>query len=106
MTLILAVLVGFPLGFLLRSRTSALIAYIALHAFLFTFQSLELLLEWVGGDPAAFGPFPRFDNAQTLGYGAVNLGFYALGLGLLVLGSRVARRRRGTRAVDLDAARA
>ena len=94
MELIVMLLVPFPIGFLLRSRTAAFIAYIALHAFVFTFQSLNLLLEWAGGSQEAFGAFPDASAGDVLSYGIVNLMIYAVGLGLVYLGSRLGSRRR------------
>jgi len=76
----------FPLGFALKSRAVAYIVYSALHVFLFTFQSLNLLFEWVDGSESAFGPYPEADSGQVWGYGAVNLAICLAGLGLVALG--------------------
>lgn len=104
MALVLMVLAPFPLGFLLKSRVWAYLAYIALHAFVFTFQTLTLIIEWVGGSEAAFGPYPDASTEQLWGYGAMNLLIYLVGLGLVVLGHRVRtwRRRGRSGAVNLD----
>ena len=107
MELIIMLLVPFPLGFLLKSRVTAYIAYIAIHAFAFTFQTLNLIIEWVGGSEAAFGPYPDASSTDVWGYGAVNLLIYLVGLGLVALGHRVQAWRRGRRsgAVSLDPVR-
>ena len=43
-----------PLGFFLRSRVAAFLTYVAMHSFVFTFQSTTLTLAWVAGSDAAF----------------------------------------------------
>lgn len=95
------IVAAFPLGFFVRNRTAAFVAYIALHSFVFTFQSTALTLEWASGDYAAFdgkdpNPWP---------YGLVNVIIYGAGLGLVALGQKVSARRRraGAQAVDLAA---
>jgi len=88
MELLLTVLVPFPLGFAVRNRMAAYIAYIALHAFVFTFQTLNLLIEWVGGSEHAFGTYPDANSSDVWGYGVVNLVIYLVGLGLVALGHR------------------
>jgi hypothetical protein len=104
MELIVLLLAPFPIGMLVKSRVWAYIAYIAIHAFVFTFQSLSLVIEWVGGSTAAFGPYPHADTKQVWGYGSVNLAIYLVGLGLVALGQRVQawRRSRRSGAVSLD----
>lgn len=104
MELILAVLLPFPLGWFVRNQLVAYVAYIAAHAFVFTFQTLTLVLEWAGGDEAAFGPFPDASMGSVTGYAVVNLVIYAAGLGLVHLGHRLSARRRAkaTGAVHLD----
>ena len=96
MNLVLLIIAPFPLGFFLRHRTAAFIAYIAAAQFLFTFQTAWLLLDWGGGDEAAFGgPFPDHDVEKFLGYGAINAIIFVVGLGLVTLGARLGRSRRG-----------
>jgi hypothetical protein len=94
MELILMLLVPLPVGFFLRNRLAAFVTYIAVHSFVFTLQTLNLLIEWTGGSQEAFGPYPKGSNANVLGYAAVNLAIYAAGLGLVYLGSRLGARRR------------
>jgi predicted Na+-dependent transporter len=103
MELIIMVLAPFPIGFLIRNRLAAFVTYIALHGFVFTFQTLNLILEWAGGSQEAFGPYPKASSGSILGYGLVNLVIFAVGLGLVYLGGRVgARRRSRERAVALE----
>ena len=106
MELLLTVLVPFPMGFAVRNRTTAYLAYIALHAFVFTFQSLNLLIEWVGGSTHAFGAYPEANASDVWGYGVVNLVIYLVGLGLVALGhrSRVWYGARGAGSANPDPA--
>ena len=107
MELIVMILIPLPLGLLVRSRMAAFVAYIAIHSFVFTFQTASLILEWINGSTRAFGPYPEFSNEEVWGYAIVNLVIYAVGLGLVALGHRI-RNRRGARpdTVELDPARA
>jgi hypothetical protein len=104
MELILMVLAPFPIGFFVRNRPAAFITYIALHGFVFTFQTLNLILEWAGGSQEAFGPYPKSSSGNVFSYGAVNLVIFGVGLGLVYLGSRLGARRRSrsANAVALD----
>jgi hypothetical protein len=92
--LIIMLLAPFPIGYFIRNRMAAYLAYVALHSFVFTFQSTTLLKEWTGGDYSAFVKNPA---TADWSYGLVNLAIYAAGLGLVALGTRVgAKRRRAT----------
>ena len=68
----------FPIGYFIRNRMAAYLAYVALHSFVFTFQSTTLLKEWNGGDYSAFVKNPA---AVDWSYGLVNLLIFAAGLG-------------------------
>jgi hypothetical protein len=100
MELIILLIAPLPIGFLVRNRLVAFLAYIALHAFVFTFQSVALVTEWVAGRSDAFGKFPEASSTEVFAYGVVNLVIYAAGLGLVYLGSRLAARRRGPVALE------
>ena len=63
-----------PIGYFIRNRIAAYLAYIALHSFVFTFQSSTLLKEWNGGDYSAFVKNPA---AVDWSYGLVNLLIFA-----------------------------
>ncbi|TDU90504.1 hypothetical protein EV138_4095 [Kribbella voronezhensis] len=104
MVAIITVLFAFPLGYFLRNRTSAYLAYVAIYAYSFTFQTLYLLRSWIGGSGEAF---PRDAEKLPLGYLAVTAGIYAVGFVLITVAHRLAtkRRTRPTAPVDLDAAR-
>jgi hypothetical protein len=101
--LIVVILTAFPIGYLLKPRLAAFVAYIAVHSFVFTFQTASLIIEWAGGDDAAFGPFPQASTGSVWSYAAVNLVIYLVGFGLVFLGHRVATRRADrSGAVSLD----
>lgn len=87
------ILVPFPLGLLVRNRAAAYLAYVAIQAFVFTFQTAFLVLEWANGSTEAFGSFPDYDNGDVWAYGIINLVIYSLGLGLVTLGQRIHRNR-------------
>jgi hypothetical protein len=96
MALIVMIVTAFPIGFFIKNRTAAYITFIALHGFIFTFQSVDLIVEWAGGSKSVFGPYPHAHKSQIWSYGVVNLVIVAAGLGLVALGYYVANRRRAT----------
>jgi hypothetical protein len=102
MELITTLLVAFPLGYLLRERAVAYIAFIAIHSFVFSFQCMELTREWVGGNYSAF---PKSSTTVPWAYLVVNALLYAAGFGLVTLGHRIGQRRRSREraAIDLTA---
>ena len=101
MELIVTLLVALPLGYVVRDRLVAVLAYIAVHSFVFSFQAMQLTREWVGGSTQAFAKDP---GAVPWAYFVVNLLIYVAGLGLVLFGVRLAtRRRRKTEAVELTA---
>jgi hypothetical protein len=89
--LIVMLLAPFPIGYFVRNRMAAYLTYVALHSFVFTFQSTSLLKEWAGGDYSAYVKNPA---AVDWSYGVVNLLIFAAGLGLVALGSWLSARRR------------
>lgn len=102
MTIVFTVLFAFAIGFFVKQRGLAIVTYLALDALLFTYQTLNVLLEWLGPkqgrEGTAFGPKPtglplKFSNSELAGYGVVNLVATAVGAALVVLGTHVARRR-------------
>jgi hypothetical protein len=99
------ILFAFPLGFLLRNRLSAFLAYAVLYGYSFTFQTLYLTRDWVGGSTRAF---PKDPGTVPVAYFIVTGGVYLVGFGLVALGHRLGVRRRARRAdavaVDLDRA--
>lgn len=104
MCLIFTVLIAFPLGFFVKQRGVAVCLYLALDAMLFSFQTLNLLLEWLSGSEHAFGAAPttlpaEYEGSDLLGYGLVNVAIAAVGVGLVLAGSRVAAKRAAGRRV-------
>lgn len=105
MNLIYTVLVALPLGFFLSSRSTAILSYLLIGSYLFSFQSVGVLLDWLGhNSPSAFGPFPdgfpaKASTSQYLGYGIVNAVITLIGVGLVVLGAWLRQRRAAKRDV-------
>ena len=103
MNIIFTLLAAFPIGFFVRRRGVAVAAYLAAEAFVFTFQTLDVLLNWLAGNGGlggekAFGAFPTafpigYDAGQVFAYGIVNLVIALAGIGLAVLGNRIAGKR-------------
>ena len=98
MIAIVTILLAFPLGYLVRSRLTANVAFIAAYSYAFTFQGIYLMRSWVGGDSSAF---PENPDDMPVGYLAVSLAIYAVGFGLVRLGEYVRVRR--TRSAPVSA---
>lgn len=104
MNLIFTIVFAFGIGYAVKQRWTAVILYLALDAILFSYQTVGVLLSWMADrPPIAFGPAPsrfpiEYDQSEVWGYGAVNLVIIAAGVGLVVLGNRVAARRASRRA--------
>lgn len=105
MNLIYTMLVALPLGFFLPSRSTAVLSYLLLGSYLFSFQSTWLILQWLGHTSrSAFGPFPeglpaRASTSEVLGYGFVNAVITLVGIGLVLLGALIRSRREAGRDV-------
>ncbi len=84
------VLLPLPLGYLVRNRTAAYLAYVGVHSFAFTFQTMTLTRAWVGGETRAF---PKDPDTVPWSYALVNVAIYAAGLGLVTLGAWLRSRR-------------
>jgi len=104
MNIIFTVLVAFPVGFFVKRRGTAVLTYLVLDALLFAFQSVGVLLSWMADNrPVAFGPSPKggfpveYSNGEYLGYGVVNLVIITVGVGLVLIGAKVAARRTARR---------
>lgn len=112
MNLIYTILAAVPIGFLIRPRATALLTYLVVGGWVFSFQSVSLVLSWLGhGGRPAFGPFPTSlpavaDNGEVIGYAAVNLIITTVGLALVLLGQRIRARRETRSEVSLDRATA
>jgi hypothetical protein len=90
MIAVLTLLVAFPLGFLVRNRLAAFVAYLSLYLYAFTFQTGYLTRAWVQGDDSAFPRRADF-GVEYLGVTAAIL---AVGCALVVLGHHLGTRRR------------
>ena len=88
---IVTLVVALPIGFFFRHRLSAVVAFVAVHSFVYSFQSTELVREWVGGDDSAF---PKNPKTVAWSYALVTALIYAVGFALVLLGSRLGARRR------------
>lgn len=101
MIAIITVLAAFPLGYFLRSRLAASVAYGLAYLWAFTFQTLYLLLDSLhgGADPA----FTTYTFPWE--YGIVALAVIAAGFGLLNLGHWVRRRLTTRRSAATQTAR-
>lgn len=99
MNLIYTALVALPLGYFVKDRTTGIFAYLLAGSYLFSFQSTNLILGWLGhSEPSAFGAFPddfpaRASTSSVFDYGAVNVLITIAGIGLVVLGGRLRSRR-------------
>lgn len=105
MVAILTVLLALPLGYLVRSRRAALTAFGLAFAHVYTFQTANLVMEWVNGADAAFPRTPSRELLDgTLGYFAFTTAVYAVGLALVALGNHLRTRRERRRSTaELDA---
>lgn len=105
MNLVYTVLAALPLGLFVASRSAALLSYLLIGSYLFSFQTTVLLLSWLGHDgKPAFGPFPQGLPAnsafgEVVGYGVVNAVITLVGVGLVLLGARLRSRRAARRDV-------
>lgn len=98
MNVIFTILAAFLLGFAVQRRGLAIVTYLALDAIVFTFQTLSLILGWLAGTSTFVGPpstsLPvRYSQSELWSYGVVNLVIMAAGVGLTILGTKVAARR-------------
>jgi hypothetical protein len=93
MIAVVTVLLAFPLGYFLASRLAANTIYAVAYLWAFSFQTLYLLLDALGG-----GKTPAFRAGEfPLSYGLVTAGVLAAGFGLVALGALVRARRATSR---------
>jgi hypothetical protein len=88
---IVTLLIALPIGYFIRPRLTAVVTYIAMHSFVYTFQSTELIREWIGGDNSAY---PKNPKTVAWSYALVTALIYAAGFALVLLGGWLAARRR------------
>ena len=106
MIAVVAVLIAFPLGVFCKDRKVAFLAFIALFAHIYTFQTANLVMDWVNGSAEAFPQTEdRALGGNTFSYLAVTSVIYAVGFGLVWAGHRL-RSRRSQRKGSVDLASA
>lgn len=103
MNIVFTILVALPIGLFVRTRPTALLAYLIADLFVFTFQTLDVLLNWMAGNSGiggaqAFGPSPdaiplTYSQSDVIAYGIVNLVIVLAGMGLVLLGHKIRARR-------------
>lgn len=99
MNLLYTLLLAFPIGWLVASRSWAVLTYLTVGSWVFAFQSLNLLLSWLShSGRSAFGPFPTgfpavADTGEVAGYAVMNVVITLAGVGLVLLGVRLRQRR-------------
>jgi hypothetical protein len=103
MNVIFTILVAFPLGYLIHQRSTAVVWYVLLNSFLFTFQTAFLVMKWVDGDDHAFGDrgldWSGEQYAQFYSYIVLNALIIAVGSGIVVLGGKFRASRTAKRNV-------
>ena len=95
MVIVIAI-AAFPIGFLLRNRVAAFLAFGLAFSYVFTFQTAQLILEATRGSEEAFGDLsdPGWDwFGDTIGYFVFTTAIYAVGLALVTAGHTVRIRR-------------
>lgn len=103
MNIIFTVLFAFAIGYFVKQRGLAIVAYLALNAIVLSYQSISVLLDWMANrPPVAFGPAPtsfpvEYSGSEFMGYGVINLVVTAAGVGLVLLGTRLSARREARR---------
>lgn len=91
MSLIFTVLCTFAIGYFVRPRRRALIAYLIVESVLLFVQIVTLLVEWSDGSDAAFSQ--PFEVVRLLENAGVNSVIVMVGIGLVTAGSAVRGRR-------------
>lgn len=97
------------IGYFVPKRGTAVLSYLIIDSFLFTFQTLDVLLNWMHGKnritgDGAFGPFPHgfplnYKESEVYAYGIVNLVIIAVGVGLTIASNVFAARRTAKKTV-------
>lgn len=108
MNLIFTAVAALSIGYIVRNRTTGILAYLIAESFVFTVQTLDVLLSWLAakdglGGAAAFGPFPRsipltFKQSEVMAYALVNSLIAVVGIGLVILANRFAGRKADAKA--------
>ncbi len=99
MNVIYTLLVALPVGLLVRDRSTALISYLISGSFVVTFQTANLLMEWVDGDESGLGKHGSGFHTEFGAYMVVNSVVTVVGIGLVLLGNRLRTRRQARKDV-------
>ena len=110
MNLLFTVLGALPIGLLVHRRHVAVLTYLVVGSFVFSFQTFGVLLTWMSGQKglgggsglgaAPTGSFPiHYATGELIAYGVVNLVITAAGVGLVLVGARIRSRRAAGREV-------
>jgi hypothetical protein len=110
MNLFFTIFGALPLGLAVRRRSTALLTYLLVDSFVFSFQTLNVLLTWMSGGKgigggSGFGDSPAgafpidYATGEVSAYGVVNLLITSAGIGLVLLGARLRSRREARRTV-------
>ncbi len=90
-----SLLLAFPLGFFFRSRLTAGVIFGFAWMWAFTYQSVYLLVDTLGGSKVFIpGEFPW-------AYGVISLAIGLVGVGLLALGHLLGTKRRNKAALSV-----
>jgi hypothetical protein len=104
MNLIFTIVAAFPLGYFIARRQHAIFTYLIVGSFVFSLQSVALLLTWMSGGEglggaSGFGDSPtgsfpiHYSNGEVVAYGVVNAIITLAGVGLVMLGAKLRARR-------------
>jgi len=111
MNAIFALVASLGIGFLASRRSTAVLVFLVADSFVFTFQSLDVLLNWMAGGggvngQGAFGGAPTgfpldYEQSEVLAYGLVNLVIIVIGIGLTIGANALSARFPGVRRAAL-----
>lgn len=107
MNAVFTLVASLGIGFAVPRRSVAVLVFLVADSFVFTFQSLDVLLNWMAaGDgvngQGAFGAAPKafplaYQESEVLAYGLVNLVIIAIGIGLTIGANALSARHAGKR---------
>ena len=101
-------LLALPLGYVVKNRMAAYVAFGLAFAHVYTFQTANLVMEWVNGADAAFEQSSSTSLlGSTMGYFTFTTLVLLVGYGLVTLGhflrTRRTRQTADTGVADLEA---
>lgn len=103
MNAVFALVASLGIGFLVPRRSVAVLVFLVADSFVFTWQSLSVLLNWMAGGAGvggqgAFGAAPTalpldYQQSEVIAYGLVNLVIVGIGIGLTIVANTLSARR-------------